>query len=314
MYQPVRHNKNMTLVYGTVCLDLTYLVPSLAPKGGYVEIGSERKSLGGEAANTAAALKKWGGQVVLVGNPIGSDENARILARLLEEHGLGDAIYPQGEFPAPVCHIYVTPDGERTMYGRGFAEMERRSLSPHIPYKPGKWFTADPNHGAIARQAALKAHSTGMHVYALDFVRENEQLPPGCFWQSSTSWVGEAGDAYQNKRWLQGWLKKHQCTAILTDGANGFFLGDQKRGIRHLPPYPVEGVVDATGAGDVFRAGMLYGFEKGWELALCLQFAAAAAALNCQGIGAIGGLAERAKVEALVCQHPEIGEAYKSAV
>jgi sugar/nucleoside kinase (ribokinase family) len=153
-----------------------------------------------------------------------------------------------------------------------------------------------------------------MNVYVLDFVRDNDQMPQGCFWQSSTQWVGVPGDAYQNKRWIQSWLKKHQCTAILTDGANGFYVGDQKRGIRHLPPYPIENVVDTTGSGDVFRAGMLFGLELGWSLDLCLQYAAAAAALNCEGEGAIGGLTDRAKVEALVCAHPEIGELYKSSV
>jgi len=289
-------------------------VPTLPAKGGYAEITSESKTLGGEAANTAVALKRWGGKVILVGNPIGTGENAEALKRLLAENGLESAIYPQGDFPAPVCHIYVTPDGERTMFGRGFAEMERRGDPALIPYTPGEWFTTDPNHGALARQAVLKAHATGMNVYVLDFFRENEQLPPGCFWQSSTSWVGAPGDTYQNKRWLQGWLKKHQCTAILTDGANGFLLGDQKRGIRQLPPYPVDGVVDSTGAGDVFRAGMLLGLGLGWNLALCLQFAAAAAALNCQSIGATGGLTDRAKVEALVCAYPEIGEQYQTAV
>jgi adenosine kinase len=32
-------------------------------------------------------------------------------------------------------------------------------------------------------------------------------------------------------------------------------------------------VVDPTGCGDAFRAGLLYGLERGWELPRCLVLA-----------------------------------------
>ena len=304
----------MTVVYGTMCLDVTYRLPSLPPKGGYVEMLSEHAALGGEAANTAAAIRRWGGEAVLVGNPIGRGDQADRLAGMLADSGLEDAIYPAGDFSAPVCHIMVTPDGERTMFGRGFAEMETRGDPSLAPMRAGDWFTADPNHGVLARQALRMAHERGMKVYALDFVRDDDEFPRGCFWQSSTSWVGKIGDRDGNARWLESWVARRGCTAVLTDGADGFLFGDPVKGVRHFPAWPVEGVVDSTGAGDVFRAGMLFGLDQDWPLLECLKFASAAAALSTRAVGAIAGITDRAKVEGLITEHPDLAEVYRSRV
>lgn len=48
--------------------------------------------------------------------------------------------------------------------------------------------------------------------------------------------------------------------------------------------------VDTTGAGDVYHGGYIYGLLQGWQMARCMRFAAAAAAIKCSQIGAQSGI------------------------
>jgi sulfofructose kinase len=50
----------------------------------------------------------------------------------------------------------------------------------------------------------------------------------------------------------------------------------------------------------VFHAGFIYGLHQGWELERQLDFACAAAALNCTGSGARGGIQTVAAIENLM--------------
>jgi len=63
-------------------------------------------------------------------------------------------------------------------------------------------------------------------------------------------------------------------------------------------------VVDTTGAGDIFRAGFIYGLMQEWPLEKQLDFSCGAAALNCMAAGARGGIKTVAAVEELMDQYP----------
>ncbi len=58
-------------------------------------------------------------------------------------------------------------------------------------------------------------------------------------------------------------------------------------------------VVDTTGAGDIFRAGFIYGLLQEWPLERVLDFSCAAAAMNCMAAGARGGIRTVDAVEKL---------------
>jgi sugar/nucleoside kinase (ribokinase family) len=48
--------------------------------------------------------------------------------------------------------------------------------------------------------------------------------------------------------------------------------------------------VDTTGAGDVFRGGLIYATLLGWPIVERLRFANAAAAASCLTLGAMAGV------------------------
>ena len=58
-------------------------------------------------------------------------------------------------------------------------------------------------------------------------------------------------------------------------------------------------VVDATGAGDVFRAGFIYGLLQKWAVPEILRFANATAAVSCTRLGAIPSVPTLDEVRAL---------------
>jgi adenosine kinase len=57
-------------------------------------------------------------------------------------------------------------------------------------------------------------------------------------------------------------------------------------GIEAVPAFPVERVVDTTGAGDLFAAGFLVGLARGAEDRSCGRLGALAAAEVIQHLGA----------------------------
>ena len=97
--------------------------------------------------------------------------------------------------------------------------------------------------------------------------------------------------------------RRYGCTvAAATLGQDGVLAWDGSH--FHLRPAYRVSVADTTGAGDIFHAGFIYGLLQGWPLTRQLDFACAAAALNCTAKGARGGIGSAQAVEALMAATP----------
>jgi sugar/nucleoside kinase (ribokinase family) len=84
----------------------------------------------------------------------------------------------------------------------------------------------------------------------------------------------------------------------MTLGHDGV-LGLTADGFLYSPAYEVD-CVDTTGAGDVFRGAFCFALLEGYEMPRALDFACAGAALNCTRMGARGGVATLAEVQAVI--------------
>ena len=302
------------VVFGTVCLDRVRRLPNLPAPGGYVEAIDEALALGGEAANTALALAAWGGSPILASNPLGDDADGqdlrhRVRAREVDLRELRTPLPTK----APVCDVFVTPDGERTMIGRGFSALDETIDLSKLPLHDGGLFAAEPNMAESSRAAVRMAAAAGMRTYVMDFVRPQETIGPGSFWQSSTDWAGKRENVDGNRLFVDDLVARTGATAILTDGPNGFVCGSPGRPARFYAPFPTPATVDATGAGDTFRAGMLHGLSHRWPLHECLRFAAAAGALSVGYLGASNRIPTVAEIDQHIRSNPQIAQAYEVA-
>ena len=69
---------------------------------------------------------------------------------------------------------------------------------------------------------------------------------------------------------LQELSRSHLRGIVVTLGAQGceLWIGGERV---HVPGVTANAVVDPTGCGDAFRAALLYGLERGWELRRCVE-------------------------------------------
>jgi len=96
--------------------------------------------------------------------------------------------------------------------------------------------------------------------------------------------------------------------AAATLGEEGVLAWDGTQ-FHYAPAFCVQ-PVDTTGAGDIFHAGFIYALLQGWPLQRQLEFACAAAALNCTGIGARGSIQPVENIERLVAAGARHAPAY----
>ncbi|NIM93875.1 MAG: carbohydrate kinase [Anaerolineales bacterium] len=72
---------------------------------------------------------------------------------------------------------------------------------------------------------------------------------------------------------------------VITDGAMGSWVLQRGEEVFHQSAFPVQEVVDTTGAGDVYHGVFLFGLLHAFDLSYTASLASAAAAWNCQHLG-----------------------------
>ncbi len=90
------------------------------------------------------------------------------------------------------------------------------------------------------------------------------------------------------ERALRALLDEGPSFAAMTLGRDGAIAVTKDGTTIESRGYAIE-AVDTTGAGDFFHGAFVYGFLQGWPILRTLDFANAAAALNCMAVGARGG-------------------------
>lgn len=86
------------------------------------------------------------------------------------------------------------------------------------------------------------------------------------------------------------YMKEYPGPIVMTKGSHGAFVKTiSSEDIKHIPSYQVD-VIDTTGAGDAFNAGLTYMLSLGKSMEEATKFAVAVGALTVTKLGAQSGL------------------------
>ena len=268
----------------------------------YASMGPGKVISGGSAANTIAGLASFGGTGAFIGK-VRDDELGRIYRHDLTSLGVAFPTVAATSGPATArSFIIVTPDGERTMntylgacQGLTAADVDEAAVrNASITYLEG--YLWDPPAAKDAfRKASEIAHDAGGRVaitlsdsFCVDRYRD-EFL--GLIRNGVVDLVfaneHELKSLYTTSDFdtALSWLRSENILAVVTRSDKGA-LAVTPDGIVEEPVFPIARVVDATGAGDLFAAGFLYGLTSGREARDSLRLGALAAAEVISHVGA----------------------------
>jgi sugar/nucleoside kinase (ribokinase family) len=256
---------------------------------------------GGGATNMAVGVGYLGGSAAFIGR-VAEDDFGRIFRHDLKSAGVTFATTPTvvaGKETARSL-ILVTPDGKRTMFTFlgcaseiDFGMIDRTILDgSRIVFAEG--FLMDRIDPKALQKAVVTASAAGKRVaIALSdelCVRRHRHA----FLQLIKSGVGvvfaneaEVKALYdtQSTDDAVARLRADARIAVMTRSEKGSLILTPDEAIQ-VPPERVEKVVDATGAGELYAAGFLFGLSRGLKLQACGRLGAFAAAEVLQVMGA----------------------------
>jgi sugar/nucleoside kinase (ribokinase family) len=268
----------------------------------YAAMGPATIISGGSGANTAVGVASLGGRAAFVGK-VRDDELGGLYTHDLHAVGVSFEVRPATQGPATArSFILVTPDGERTMntYLGACQNLTPDDVEPHqvraakIVYLEG--YLWDPPAAKRAfRKAVTVAHEAGNAValtlsdpFCVDRYRD-EFL--GLMRDGSLDIlfanIHELKSLYQtaDEDTALAALRNENLLGVVTRSAAGALVVTRAE-TRAVPAFPVERVVDTTGAGDLFAAGFLTGLARDLDHADCARLGGLAAAEVIQHLGA----------------------------
>ena len=296
---------------GLNATDTVIFVPEFPTCGAKVEFGSARTFLGGQVATAMIACQRWGLCTRYVGK-LGDDPAANVHCEEFDRRGVEARVVHARDCASQQAFIIVEQRGERTVLWR---RDENLALRPEELER--EWIVnarvlhVDGYDTAAAIRAADWARTAGIPVIAdidEEYAGVEELLEKIDYLIVSRDFPGRVTREPDLRSSLPLLQRRFGCRlTAATLGTDGVLAWDGAT-FHYAQAYRVA-VVDTTGAGDVFHAGFIYGLLQGWPLQQQLKFACAAAALNCTGAGARGGIQTIGEIENLRAN----GELYPAA-
>ena len=292
----------MTDVYlfGHVSTGIIVRIQGRYPKpDGYGEIVETLDNHCGEATGSALVLARLGASVVLEGNWIGDTPTCRGTLELLESRGIdcsGLVVKPgyQG-----ATEITISDGESRTVFGRyvDLLSTTRQWEMPNIArIDEAQVVCVDPSFGEATLAVARAAKTAGKPLVTSDAAYDTELAAAADAVAISGELMArdypEALESEQEREKLfERYLEHCSGLVVFTAGSRPLWYARGRGGVagpdqvppgerRQLSPIPVQ-IVDSAGAGDSFRAGLIYSLLQRWSDDETVRFSSALASLVC---------------------------------
>jgi len=253
---------------------------------------------GGSGANTMIGVSLLGGKACYT-SKVADDEYGRLYRRSLSEKGVKPNL-AVGEGSTGVSFILLTPDVQRTMCTYLGASQQLRPDEVNIDdlrqsrylYITGYMWDTESQKQAVLH-AMQEANRAGVRVaFSLSdifCVRRHKADFQRLLEQHVDVLIGNATEAQE----LSGADNPHRAAELLADYCDVAVVTMDSRGalirrgdvVHEIPAFRVE-AIDATGAGDMYAAGLLYGLCAGLSLEVAGRLAAYTAAQVVTKMGA----------------------------
>ena len=267
----------------------------------YDHVGTAVEQSGGSAANSCAGIASFGGTCAFIGRVAG-DQFGTVFAHDIRAIGVDfDTPASNAGLPTARCLVLVTPDGERTMNTFLGASTELGAndvddaliASAKVTYLEGYLFdkpqakAAFKEAASVARAAGRKVALTLSDAFCVDRHREDFLALVRGGVDILFANEAEITSLYQLNSFddAAGAVRAECEIAVLTRSEAGAVIISGNETIK-VPADPVEKVEDATGAGDLYAAGFLFGLTGGQSLETCGKLGALAASEIISHIGA----------------------------
>jgi sulfofructose kinase len=280
--------------------------------GSKVEFRSAKVLPGGQVATAMIACQQWGLRTRYVGK-VGDDHAAELHRADFARAGVEVHLFTAPGCPSQQAFILVDDSGERTVLWK---RDDRLTLRPEELQQDwivnARALHVDGHDTAAATAAAAWARAADIPVIA-----DVDDLYPGVetllktvdYLITSRDIPGRLMQEPDLKKSLPALQKRFgsRLTAA-TLGEEGVLAWDGSQ-FHYAPAFHIQ-PLDTTGAGDIFHAAFIYALLQGWPLPRQLDFACAAAALNCTALGARAGIQPVAAIEHLIATGARHAPAY----
>jgi sugar/nucleoside kinase (ribokinase family) len=268
----------------------------------YRDMGQATEMSGGSAANTIVGIANLGARAAYVGK-VRDDQIGRLYSHDIRAAGVAFETKAAADGPATGCsYILVTPDGERTMNTYLGAAQEltpgdidaAQVAASSILYLEG--YLWDPKsakeafvkaatiaHGAARQVALTLSDSFCVDRYRGEFLDLMRNGTVDLVFANEA----ELHSLYQTSDFDTALTQLRSDTrlGVVTRSEKGCVVAS-KEGVTAVPAFPIDKIVDTTGAGDLFAAGFLLGLVRGVSHEHAGRLGALAAAEVIQHIGA----------------------------